>query len=193
MTSMSRIIFVRHGKTDCAGRFCGQIDPDLNAAGERQAENISRDPRLTGIRAIYSSDLRRARRTAEAIAARSGAALHLSSDLREIAFGAWEGLRWNEIERLYPEEAQLWPAQYPNRPAPGGESFSDFNQRVLHGIQRILEQPADPVCIVSHGGVIRVALTRLFGVSEENAWDLTREYGRLIEAAGKGEKNEHRN
>ena len=180
---MSQIIFVRHGETDFAGSFCGQIDPDLNAAGEIQAEEISRNPRLTGIKAIYSSDLRRARRTAEAIAARSGAALHLSSELREIAFGEWEGLRWNEIESLYPEEARLWPAEYPNRPAPGGESFRDFNQRVLRGIQRILEQTAGPPCIVSHGGVIRIALTRLFGVSEENAWNWTRAYGRPIEVS----------
>ena len=178
---MSRLIFVRHGETDCAGSFCGQIDPDLNAAGERQAEEISRDPRLANLETIYSSDLRRAWRTAEAIAARTGAAHHVSADLREIAFGEWEGLRWNEIECRSPEEARLWTAQYPNRPAPGGENFRDFNQRVLRGMQRIWEHSSGPLCIVSHGGVIRVALTRLFGISEENAWAWTKQYGRPIE------------
>ncbi len=179
---MSRVIFVRHGETDCAGSFCGQIDPDLNAAGERQAEELSRDPRLTEIATIYSSDLRRAWSTAHAIAARSGAAHHVSPDLREIAFGDWEGLRWNEIERRSPVEARLWAKQYPNRPAPGGEDLRFFHQRILCEIERIREQISGPVCIVSHGGVIRVALTRLFGVSEEQAWAWTREYGQAIEA-----------
>jgi alpha-ribazole phosphatase len=182
---MKRIIFVRHGETDQAGAFCGQSDPDLNAAGEDQAQTLARELRGADLNAVYSSDLRRAWRTAQAIAAAAGVAHSVSRDLREIAFGAWEGLRWKEIEERYPQEATLWAAEYPNRAAPGGEDFQDFSERVLKQIHRIRERSsgpvAGPVCIVSHGGVIRLALTRLFGMPEEEAWAYTKGYGRIID------------
>lgn len=186
---MNRIIFVRHGETDQAGAFCGQTDPDLNAAGEHQAQTLARELRGARLNAVYSSDLRRAWRTAQVIASAAEVVHFASSDLREIAFGGWEGLRWSEIEERYPQEAMLWAAEYPNRAPPGGEDFQDFSERVLKQMQRIRERTsgrlagrlAGPVCIVSHGGVIRLALTRLFGIPEEEAWAYTKDYGRIID------------
>lgn len=178
---MNRIIFVRHGETDQAGAFCGQIDPDLNAAGEHQARMLERDLRCAGLNAVYSSDLRRAWKTAHAIASGARVAHSVSRNLREIAFGAWEGLRWSEIEEHYPREAMLWTAQYPNRAAPGGEDFHSFSERVLSQMHRIQGESPGLVCIVCHGGVIRLALTQLFGVPEEQAWACTKKYGQIID------------
>ncbi|HEV2272837.1 MAG TPA: histidine phosphatase family protein [Acidobacteriaceae bacterium] len=178
---MSRLILIRHGETDYAGTFCGHMDPDLNAAGEAQAARLADRLASSGIQAVFSSDLCRARRTAEAISARTGAAFHLSTDLREIGFGQWEGLRWKTIESRFPQDAALWASRFPYHPAPGGEDFLRFCDRVLRGIRRIREQCSGTVCVVSHAGVMRLALTRIFSVNEERAWALTRRYGQVIE------------
>jgi broad specificity phosphatase PhoE len=110
--------------------------------------------------------------------------------LREIAFGEWEGLTWAESQAQFPKEASLWIAQYPNRPAPGGESIHDFSARVLQTVDCILAEANRSVCIVSHGGVIRLALTQVFGVNEERAWTLTKGYAQRIEVGG---EHEYRN
>jgi alpha-ribazole phosphatase/probable phosphoglycerate mutase len=184
---MRRVILVRHGATDYAGTFCGQTDPDLNAIGERQAEEVAVSLTASGIQAVYSSDLRRARQTAAKIAEHCDLPHYLLHGLREIAFGEWEGLTWAEIEARWPEDARLWTAQYPNRPAPRGESIHHFNARVLRTMDCILAEADRSVCIVSHGGVIRLALTRVFGVNEERAWALTNGYAQRIEVGGEHE------
>jgi broad specificity phosphatase PhoE len=190
---MTRVILVRHGATDYAGTFCGQIDPDLNTIGERQAEELAVSLTASGIQAVYSSDLRRARQTAEKVAGHCDLPHYSLPGLRELAFGEWEGLTWMEIQTRFPKEARLWTAQYPNRPAPGGESIHDFNARVLRTVRCILAEADHSVCIVSHGGVMRLALTRLFGVNEERAWALTKSYGQKIEVGGEYEyRNEGR-
>ena len=76
---MNTIVFIRHGETDMAGRFCGHSDPDLNPAGESQAIRVAEEAAMLGIERIYSSDLRRASRTAAAIAQRIGVGVGLSA------------------------------------------------------------------------------------------------------------------
>jgi alpha-ribazole phosphatase len=190
VADITRVILARHGATDYAGTFCGQIDPDLNAIGERQAEELAVNLTGSGIQAVYSSDLRRARQTAAKIAEHCSLPHYTLQGLREIAFGEWEGLTWAEIQAQFPKEASLWTAQYPNHPTPGGESIYDFNTRVLQTIDHILAEANHSVCIVSHGGVIRLALVRVFGVNEERAWTLTNCYAQRIEVGG---KHEYRN
>ncbi len=159
-----------------AGRFCGHADPELNQQGHAQAARLAASLSQEPIAAVYSSDLRRARQTAEAIALGRGLAVVKRPALREISFGQWEGLRWEEIEALDRARATAWVEGYPNLPSPSGEPFAAFEARVLEEVQTIVDIHRGPIAVVTHAGVLRVLLTRLFGCSEEEAWAQTKPY-----------------
>jgi alpha-ribazole phosphatase len=93
---------------------------------------------VRAIRQVYASDLLRARQTADAIAKNFGIELHIRPGLREIHFGLWEGLSWNEIEVRDPVRAEKWAQEYPNSTAPAGESFVNFESRVRREITFLL-------------------------------------------------------
>jgi alpha-ribazole phosphatase len=165
-----------------AGRFCGHSDPDLNECGRQQLAGIVSRISEHAIGQVYTSDLRRAQQTAEAIAKHAGAALHVHRGLREINFGLWEGLSWNEIETRNPIEAARWVQEYPNSTAAGGESFQQFESRVRSEVAFLLrEAMKSPIAVVTHAGFIRVVLTNRCGLSAQQAWDQTRGYGSVVE------------
>ena len=178
---MNLILFVRHAETDLAGKFCGHSDPTLNAAGRQQLAEIVHALSAWPIEVVYTSDLSRARQTAEKIANHHDARLEVRRELREIAFGQWEGITWEEILLRYPEEARQWMAQYPSSTAPQGEPFHDFESRVLGEMEFLREQAdAAPIAVVTHAGFLRVALMRMCGLSAHEAWEKTNRYGVVI-------------
>jgi broad specificity phosphatase PhoE len=175
------IVLIRHAETDMAGRFCGHSDPALNAVGERQAICVAEEVSKLGIGRICSSDLRRASQTAAAIAQRTGIAVNYLTGLREIHFGQWECLAWEEIEVRFPEEADLWLRKFPSPSTPGGEAYIPFTARVDTAIATLLCETADvTTAVVTHRGVMRYALTKFFGFSEANAWTRTARYGATV-------------
>src|SRR5579863_9199623 len=167
---MKTIILARHAETVMAGRYCGQSDPELSAAGIAQLPEIVQRIEPPKIDRILSSDLLRARQTAEAIAQTTGLPVELRPALREIDFGLWEGLHWSEIEAQFPCEAKAWLQECPGPAAPEGESFADFSKRLDNEFLSILDGNEDEtVVVVTHCGVIRFALTRFFGYSWDEA------------------------
>ena len=181
---MSRALFIRHAETEMAGRYCGHSDPDLNAQGRAQLVKLSHLLCAEPFDAVYSSDLRRASSTAQAIAAVREIPQVLRPTLREINFGQWEGLRWEQIEQMDPEYARDWVAHYPHLPAPSGESFEVFEARVLEEVHRLLEGNHGPIAVVTHGGVLRVVLRHFCACSEEEAWQQTQEYCCIVRYEG---------
>ena len=113
---MSRIFFIRHAETEMAGRYCGHSDPELNAQGRAQLTKLTQLLSAEPLDAVYSSDLRRAKSTAQSIAAARHIPLVLRPALREIDFGDWEGMSWEQIQQLDPDFAQEWMAAYPHLP-----------------------------------------------------------------------------
>jgi alpha-ribazole phosphatase len=181
---MTEIVLVRHAETDLADRFCGHSDPELNAAGEHRLRSIIEEVARLGITRIYSSDLRRASRTATAIRERTGAPIELRSGLREIHFGLWEGLTWEEVERKYPTEAQLWVREFPARSAPQGEAYRDFVLRVESEFKTALARHENgALAVVSHRGVMQYMLIRFFGFTESDARKQTENYGAIVVAS----------
>lgn len=178
---MNGIVLIRHAETDLAGKFCGHSDPDLNGPGEQRLRSLAEEIAPLGIKRIYSSDLRRASRTAAAIGERIRVSVEFRPGLREIHFGLWEGLRWEELEQQYPREAELWSREFPTRSAPHGESYRDFIARVDAEFNLLIRENEGIVrAVVTHRGVLQYALTRFFGFSEADARSRTEEFGAII-------------
>jgi len=181
---VSTLLLIRHGETDLAGRFCGQIDPALNRNGRRQvaifaatlATQLAEELAPLQITRIISSPLRRARQTAEAIAQTLQLQVQFDAGLCEIGFGEWEGLHWTEIEARWPQEARRWAEEFPHRPAPGGETFGDFCRRIDTCFASLTANLREPAAIVTHRGVLQHLLTRRFGFDAQQARDVSAPY-----------------
>jgi alpha-ribazole phosphatase/probable phosphoglycerate mutase len=180
---MSELLFIRHAETDMAGTFCGHSDPELNARGRVQVCELISRLLTEDIGVVYTSDLRRAHTTAIAIAEAFGVDCHVRSSLREINFGQWEGITWEELERRDDAYARHWISGYPRVPAPDGETFDDFETRVLEEVKFLsLKAEAADCCIavVTHAGVLRTVLRAVHGCSEDTAWEQTISYCSVI-------------
>ena len=157
LDSSTRILAVRHGETawNRETRIQGHIDIPLNPIGLLQARRVGAALQDEKIDAIYSSDLTRARQTAEAIARTTGAPLHLDVALRERAFGAFEGLTFDEITERWPEQAVRWRKRDLDFSADGGETIPAFYERCVSAVKRLAQAHAgQTLVIVAHGGVM---------------------------------------
>ena len=180
---MNELLFIRHAETDMAGTFCGHSDPELNERGRAQLGDLINKLRAEEIGVVYASDLRRAHRMGMAIAEALDVDCHVRSALREINFGRWEGISWKEIERRDDAYARRWIAEYPHLPAPDGESFHDFEKRVLDEVTFLSLETEGADCrvaVVTHAGVLRTVLCALHGCSEDTAWERTRAYCSVV-------------
>jgi ribonuclease H / adenosylcobalamin/alpha-ribazole phosphatase len=180
-----RLLVARHGATqhNLDGRYTGQFDAPLSALGERQADALAARLAPQRFDAIISSDLLRARQTAERVAARSGQEVSFDADLREISMGAWEGQRFTEVKR----EAGALLAQIETEttgetPYPQGESWAQVSARVLGALRRCQARYTDGYVLwVAHGGVINVLLLDALGLSYERRWQFVRGNTSLFE------------
>jgi broad specificity phosphatase PhoE len=163
---VTELLLVRHGETDWnrERRFQGHADPPLNAAGREQAELLAAELEGQGIALVYTSDLRRARETAEIVAERLGTDVVPMRQLREIDVGEWQGLSWPEIEERFPEGAQRWHET--GQGWEDGETYDELGERVIAALCRIAAaHPAQRVLVVGHGGTVRATRAFLEGVS----------------------------
>lgn len=155
-SARSTLILVRHAHTRMAGKFCGQIDPPLSAEGLTQLPDLNEKLSGHSFTHIFSSDLERTRQTAEAIADCRNLPVNLLRSLRELAFGIWEGLDWDQVVAQDPDYAQRWLDHYPSIPAPGGEGLERFRKRIRDAMDAIADQAEDGCAVVvTHAGVIR--------------------------------------
>ncbi len=176
---MSRLLLlVRHGITDWnrQGRFQGHADPPLDAQGRRQAAllaaRLARDP-LRPTR-IVSSSLARARQTAEILArGLTGGRLSTDPRLMEIGQGDWEGRTHAELERDDAERYAAWRSRADGHQPPGAEPLQAVRERALACLAE-LEPGLDggPICLVSHGGTLRLLARELLGLQLRQAWGL---------------------
>lgn len=153
---MTTLILARHGETDwnAQGRWQGHSDTVLNEQGRAQARDLA--AQLNGIDAVYSSDLARARETAEIVAERLGIDVLIDPRLRERNFGGWEGLTAAEIEGRFEEAHRRWRSGE-GFGADDAEPFDAFAARVASFLEDVLAQhPAEDVLAIAHGGSIRV-------------------------------------
>jgi ribonuclease H / adenosylcobalamin/alpha-ribazole phosphatase len=153
-------VLLRHGQTPLSDerRFAGRADIPLTGKGLRQAGAAAQ--RLAargGIAAIVTSPLQRARRTADAVAAATGAPVRVDDGWMELDFGEWEGLSSAEAAERGPGEMAAWLKDSAVAP-PGGESIAAATRRVLPALRRALEQPGGTVVVVSHVTPMKIVL-----------------------------------
>ncbi|MEU8206927.1 bifunctional RNase H/acid phosphatase [Streptosporangium sp. NPDC049046] len=161
-STATSLYLLRHGETPLSieRRFSGLGDPELTPNGVAQAEAAA--VKLAGkpydIQVIVSSPLKRARATAEIVAARTGLEVVVEEGLREADFGAWEGYTFTEIQRRWPDELAAWLAD-PSAAPPGGESFGVAARRVQAIGDLLIERyEGRTVLAVSHVTPIKMLL-----------------------------------
>lgn len=163
---------VRHGQTDwnLEGRYQGQADIPLNEQGIQQAYNLCK--KLDGVKfsAIFCSDLKRARQTAEIVGAHLDISVRIDPRFREINQGEWEGQLVNDIKKRYLEKAGSHSQAAGLRP-PGGETVVEVAQRMVKGAQAICEQfDGQRVLLVSHGLAVATLICMAGGLSLDEAY-----------------------
>ncbi len=165
MHGSATLFLVRHGETDwnAAGRWQGQTDVPLNPRGREQAREVAGRLRAAGLAAVASSDLLRARSTAEIVAAELGLTVnHLDAALRERRFGCFEGLTREEVAARFPEAWARYVAD-PGPAPPGGESREELLGRLLPAIASAAARLPGPLLVVLHGGAMRALLAGQVG------------------------------
>jgi probable phosphoglycerate mutase len=153
----TRLCIVRHGETawNAEHRVQGQLDVPLNSIGQAQALAASKVLSLEKFDAIYSSDLSRARQTAEPTAGLHSLRIIYEKDLRERHYGIFERLTYAEVKVRFPEDYVRFAAHEPEYAFRTGESFKDFYARSVAVISRIANQHAGQgVLVFTHGGVL---------------------------------------
>ena len=173
------ILLIRHGETawNAVRRLQGHIDIPLNAEGERQAGALARALAAEPVDVIVSSDLMRARQTAQAVAAqRGGATVQVDANLRERCYGVFEGMLYTEAERQYPVDFALWQARDIDAVMPPGErvaeSFRQFYARATSAVAEWAERhPGKIIAMVAHGGVLECAYREAVGMQLDSPRD----------------------
>jgi broad specificity phosphatase PhoE len=157
----TRLLLLRHGQTELSvqRRYSGHGDPELTPLGLAQAAGAAaRIARMPDVAAVLTSPLRRARRTAEEVAAATGAPLHVRERLVETDFGAWEGLTFLEARDRDPQLHAEWLGSEDVAP-PGGESFEAVGRRVATELVDVLrEYPGATLVLVTHVTPIKMLL-----------------------------------
>jgi broad specificity phosphatase PhoE len=155
---VATILLARHGETDWnrERRWQGHTDRPLNEAGRAQARELAERLAAAPPAAIYSSDLARARETAEIVGERLGLAVAVDPRLREVDVGDWSGLTMADVEARFPEALQ-------RRLAGGigwehGETYEEMGERVLAALREIAAVHDERVLVVTHGGSVRAVL-----------------------------------
>jgi probable phosphoglycerate mutase len=142
------LYLIRHGETDWnqSRRLQGHSDIHLNEKGVRQAEKVAARFAAEPIRAVYASDLSRARETARRIAETAGCSVTTLPALRERCYGEWEGLTYEEIRERFHNRDQA---------SCGIETFEDMQQRAVSVLSELAERHRGQMIVaVSHGGFI---------------------------------------
>lgn len=168
---MSRLILVRHAEPDEAmrGRCYGSLDIGLSSTGLAQAAAVVAELARTPIAAAYSSPRIRAMHTIAGLRVPTS----VVADLREIDFGSFEGMTYEDAEAKHPEIFRCWMERPTEVAFPGGECFADVKSRVCNAARRIrAAHPSDCALIVAHGGTVRTLLAEALGMADADIFRL---------------------
>lgn len=176
----TRLLLVRHGEVEgwARGRVYGRLDPALSAEGLAQARAVAAAVSAERPSALLCSPSRRTLETAAAIAATTGLVPAPDPRLREIEFGAFEGLTFAEAEARDPVTWREWMDHPGTVRFPAGECWDDVRARALDAFEAITAVPHEaPVAVVTHGGVIRALLSEALALPAERTFRMEIAFG----------------
>lgn len=157
--AVTRICLVRHGETawNVEKRLQGHLDIPLNETGVAQAAASAQGLADIAFSAIYSSDLLRARTTAQAAAEVIGLPVQLTPELRERRCGIFQGLTQKEAGERYPDQYHYYRDRHVDFVIPDGESLAGMAERITATFNRLAAaHVGETILIVSHGGVLDI-------------------------------------
>ena len=167
MEEPTRLFVLRHGQTawNAQLRIQGHLDMPLNAVGRWQATRLAAALQGEELAAVYSSDLSRARETAEPLATLLQLPVVTDEQLRERAFGHFEGQTFQDIETTWPDDAARGRQRDPEFGPGGGERLLDFYERCLRAATRLAQRhPGQAIALVAHGGVLDCLYRAALGI-----------------------------
>ncbi len=170
---MTELIIVRHGETqwNVEEVFRGRIDVELNETGLKQAELLAEYLSQRKLEHVFSSPLKRALRTAQAIADYQRLKVEVTPALIDFNFGDWQGLSLAQVREKFGELYKEW-LEHPERVRiPGGESLEEVRRRALGFLESILGYEGSLV-LVSHRVVNKVLICALLGLDNSHFWKI---------------------
>lgn len=172
---MMKLFLIRHGQTDwnLLGKYQGQTDIPLSDEGMRQTALLVQHFPADTLDVVYTSDLQRAWMTAAPLAEKFSAPIHAEEALRELHFGAWEGLTYQEIAEGWPQEVDNLFGAPEKLQIPEGETFLALQQRAMAKIREIrAANEGKHVAVVAHGAITKAILTALLHIPLHYVWTL---------------------
>lgn len=174
---MGKVILVRHGESEMNrdGLFFGWLDPKLTEKGIEQAHKAKSIIESFEYDEIYSSDLSRARETAE-IVNYQGLPVKVSQELRELNFGIFEGLTYIEIKEEFPDEVKLWKEKWQEYNYENGENVTQLQRRAVEFL-KTLDKDKKDIVVVTHWGVINCILSYYITGGLDGYWKFALDTG----------------
>jgi broad specificity phosphatase PhoE len=172
------LFLVRHGDTRYSGTYCGSTNPPLTRRGRDQGSIAAGILSKFQIDICYSSPMLRAQQTALILQRRLKIPLITRASLKEIDFGLWEGLRFQEIETKWPIMAEHWLKDPMTVRIPSAETFACLRGRIKRLLGRIRCQiSSGQILIVAHGGPLAAIVLELLCLPD-------REFPKYIQPTG---------
>ncbi len=167
MSTPTTLFLLRHGEVEHRYHrvFGGRIDMELSPLGHDQAAKLARYLRQRPLDAIYASPMKRAQQTLAPLAGHCARKPVVLPGLREVDFGDWTGLNWEEVRTKFNASAFEWLDKLEHAAIPNAECGRTFRARVEPCLQQIIRDHAgETVAIVCHGGVVRMMLSILMAL-----------------------------
>ncbi len=173
---MKEIYLVRHGETEWnkIGKYQGRTDIPLSQKGLDQAALCAEALRSKKIDRIITSDLSRAKVTAETIRKfHQSATFTIDKRLQELNFGDWETLTYDEINERWPGQIHAMYKNPETMTIQNGESFFDLQVRAWAALEEELSRSkdGDTILVVCHGGTIRTLICKLLDINLRHCWN----------------------
>jgi len=182
MDSHTSLFLIRHAEVEERYQrvFGGRLDIALSPRGHEQAAQLGTYLRRFRFVAVYASPMRRVQETLSALVPHQRVSPQVMDDLREVDFGVWTGLRWEEIQERFNVSAFDWLEHLNAGTIPQAETGEELRHRIEPCLRRMLgAHSGQPIAVVCHGGVIRVILAVLLGLPLVRTAGLDIEYASL--------------
>ncbi len=166
-TKSTHLYLVRHAESEwnVEGRFCGSSDCALTTVGRFQAKALGAWLAAMRPAAVYASPLSRAQETARPLAEALGIDVRTRRALRERDYGAWEGMRFDEIRAAWPEELARFKDDPSTVIPPGGESCHAVARRFARGLRALARvHEGETIAVVAHQTALRIFLAPLLRI-----------------------------